>query len=306
LNANKPAPRVFNKLRPKVSVVIPAYNESRYIGKALETISAQNYDGAIEVLVVDNNCTDQTAKIAHSYGARVIDEANPGVCWARHAGTGYANGDIVVSTDADTYFHPEWIKNIVQLFEAGPDIVAVTGPCRYVDGPSWSRLYTGILFGIVSIIYRIFGFTVYASAANLAFKKSAWQGYNTNLTQGGDELDLIKNLRRKGRVVFNSRSLTYTSSRRLTRGFFYSLFVSLMLYYIIEYNLSRLFNRPVFGASKCFREDKQTSVLSMTTVTVACLIGAALVITRHALYPLIDKQALLLLKHLPVAPITRL
>ncbi|EQD46200.1 Glycosyl transferase, family 2 domain protein, partial [mine drainage metagenome] len=49
--------------RPRFSVVIPAYNEANYIGATLASLARQDFPGAVEVIVVDNNCTDDTAEI---------------------------------------------------------------------------------------------------------------------------------------------------------------------------------------------------------------------------------------------------
>src|SRR5689334_24868672 len=85
----------------RFSVVIPAYNEERFIGECLRSLAEQDFAGGVEVVVVDNNCTDRTAEIARSYGAVVVSEDVPGVCAARHRGSAVARGEIVVSSDAD-------------------------------------------------------------------------------------------------------------------------------------------------------------------------------------------------------------
>ena len=90
---------------PRFSVVIPAYNEADYLPAALRSLRAQDFPGAVEVIVVDNGSTDGTADLARRLGARVVEEHAPGVCAARQRGTLAARGEIVVSTDADTV-HP--------------------------------------------------------------------------------------------------------------------------------------------------------------------------------------------------------
>ena len=60
---------------PLVSVVIPAYNEEKYLPACLEALSRQTFRD-FEVVVVDNNSTDRTAEIARSLGARVVHEEN--------------------------------------------------------------------------------------------------------------------------------------------------------------------------------------------------------------------------------------
>src|SRR5512140_592392 len=83
--------------RPRYSVVIPAVDEAVDIGRCLSSLAAQDCRNGYEVIVVDNNSTDQTAEIAREHGARVVFESHPGVCWARQRGTEAARGEIVVS-----------------------------------------------------------------------------------------------------------------------------------------------------------------------------------------------------------------
>jgi glycosyltransferase involved in cell wall biosynthesis len=238
----------------RLSIVIPCFNEAGYLTDALLSLRKQDFDGVCEVIVVDNNCTDGTADIARSLGARVVVEPVAGVCNARQRGTVEARGEIVVSTDADTVYHPDWLSNIDAHFRGDERIVAVVGPCRYADGPRWGKLYARMLFGAVNGVYRLTGRAVYASATNIAFRREAWTGYDTNLTQGGDELDQLRRLRKKGRVVYHHGNPTYTSGRRLTRGLGYNLFVTLSVHYLLTYCVNRVAGRRVLGSAPAFRD----------------------------------------------------
>ncbi|HSX44634.1 MAG TPA: glycosyltransferase family 2 protein [Candidatus Saccharimonadales bacterium] len=269
-----------HKSLPRFSVVIPAYNEAPYIAETLLSLKRQNFAGRFEIIVVDNNSSDATAEIARSLGANVVEEKNPGVCNARQRGTEVAQGEIVISTDADTQFRVDWLSRIDGTFSIHKDAVAVVGSCHYSDGPIWGLIYPYLLFGLISTIYRVTGRTYYATATNIAFKKSAWHGYNTTLTQGGDELDLLRNLRKQGRVVFANGNPTLTSARRLARGFIYNFFVSFLIYYVLEYNLNRIFKRRILGSAPHFRNDFSPKILSLFN---AAIIGflLTLVITQH-------------------------
>jgi glycosyltransferase involved in cell wall biosynthesis len=234
--------------------VIPAVNEAAEIGRCLSSLAVQDYEGIVEVIVVDNNSSDETAAIANSFGATVVFEGRPGVCWARQRGTEVARGEIVVSTDADTTFDPRWLSRIEETFRSVPSSVAVSGPCEFVDGPRWGGVYATLLFGIVDLLHRVTGQVFYVSATNIAFRKSAWTGYDTNLTQGGDELDLLRRLRAQGPVTFDLRNPTFTSSRRLRRGLVYNIFVTCLFYYLLGYGLNRMFGRPMLGTAPEIRD----------------------------------------------------
>ena len=211
--------------KPKYSIVIPCYNEEKFIGATLDSLNKQTYSGPVEIIVVDNNCTDSTAKIAKSYGAKIVTEKIAGVCHARQAGTLASNGDIVISTDADTIYAPEWLDRVDKEFSKNKSIVAVSGPCIYRDGPWWSNPYTNMLFGSSYFYSKIFKHPYYISATNFAFKRSAWEGYDVNLSQGGDEIAMIRQMKHKGPIPFLINNPTLTSSRRLRRGLTYNFVV---------------------------------------------------------------------------------
>jgi glycosyltransferase involved in cell wall biosynthesis len=238
---------------PRFSVVIPAYNEEALIGDCLTSLAQQDFPGAVEIIVVDNDSRDRTPQIAESYGVTVVHEQTRGVCAARQRGTLVASGEIVVSTDADTMFAPGWLSRIDRAFRENPAQVAVAGPCTFVDAPLWGRIYTWVLFGLVHLISRVTGRIAYVSATNIAFRRAAWDGYDTRATQGGDEVGLMRQLRSCGRVAFDLGNPTFTSSRRLYRGFIYNVFVTFLFYYAIGYWLNRISGRQLIGMAPSFR-----------------------------------------------------
>ncbi len=275
-------------MAPRFSIVIPCYNEARYIADTVSSLRRQTFAGSYEIIVVDNNCTDDTAEIARGLGVRVVREDHPGVCWARQTGTEESTGEIVISADADTTYAPDWLAKIDQAFGTDAGIVAVTGPCRYVGRPLWGRMYARILFGGVYLVYRMTGRIAYVTATNIAFRKMHWTGYDVNLTQGGDELNLLRDLRARGRVVYVHGNPTYTSSRRLTRGVLYSFFVTLLVYYLLGYVLNRLFKRRVIGTAPAYRNDRSPLSRRLQTASLVMLSGFLLLLPftqpRHYLF----------------------
>ena len=242
---------------PRFSIVVPAYNEASYVGAALKSLQAQDYAGPYEIIVVDNNSTDGTGEIAASYGVTVVKEMEPGVCQARQRGTAEARGEIVVSTDADTVQPPDWLSRIDQQFRRSDAVIGVAGPCRYQNPSWWADLYPKLLFGTVARVFALTGCIFYLSATNTAFRRSAFPGYDLSMTQGGDELDLLRRLRRKGKVVWDRDNVVATSARRLQRGFFYNLFVTFITYYLLAYVLNRLSSRQLFGMAPAFRQERR-------------------------------------------------
>lgn len=239
--------------RPRLSVIIPAYNEATFIGDCLDSLLRQDFGEPYEIIVVDNNSTDDTMRIAKSRGVTVVREERQGVCWARQLGSEMASGEVIVSTDADTTYNSDWLSKIEREFRRDPAPIAVAGPFRFTDAPWWGRTWTRALFGYVRFASLLTKRVPYIAAANVAFLKSSWPGYNTYATQGGDELDLLRNLQARGRVAYSPDNPVLTSSRRLSRGLMYNVFVTLFYYYALGYMLNRLTCRTLVGMAPAFR-----------------------------------------------------
>jgi len=268
----------------RFSIVIPAYNEAAYLGPTLQSLQRQDYPRAYEIIVVDNNSSDATATIAASYGVRVLHEPEPGVCAARQRGSEAARGDFIVSADADSIYPPGWLLRLETGFRDRPDVVAVAGPCRYNAPEWWMKALPGMLFALVHTVFVLTGLVGYVSATNLAVRRTQFPGYDTTLTQGGDELDLLRRLRRRGRVVWDRDNVVFTSPRRFVRGLLYTLVFSLVVHYLLTYGLNRLTGRRTLGTAPAFRGPVRwrvrgrrrllVSVTVMLAVAVGLITGA--------------------------------
>lgn len=100
----------------KISLIIPAYNEGKFLSKTLASVKAakETYDhpSLIEIIVVDNGSTDNTENIAQRFGARVIFEKERRIASARNRGAEAAEGEIVGFLDADTCIAPNIFNSI--------------------------------------------------------------------------------------------------------------------------------------------------------------------------------------------------
>ncbi len=99
---------------PFVSVIIPAYNAEKYIERCLECITNQNYPKEkIEVIVVDNNSTDNTADIIKSFNVRYVFNEKKGPSPSRNKGISIATGEYLVFTDSDCLADSDFVLNHV-------------------------------------------------------------------------------------------------------------------------------------------------------------------------------------------------
>lgn len=200
-----------------VSIIIPAFNEEDYLGPCLEAIQNQSV-APLEVIVVDNNSTDDSVKIAQSFpGVRVVHEKRQSVLYARTTGFNAAKGDIIGRIDADTRLPKDWVKQ-VQALLSQPNVTAVTGPAYWYDMPlgqhnHWlERVVKSQLYKYEKNFPFLFG-------ANMAIRRSAWQAIKGELCERKDiheDTDLAIHLHRSGyKVVYDPNLQVGASARRL-------------------------------------------------------------------------------------------
>lgn len=118
----------------KVSVVIPAYNKAALTVKTVESVLGQTYKN-IEVIVVDDGSTDDTAQRLLPYYGRIkyIHKENGGASSARNTGIQAATGEYVALLDCDDMFLPEKIERSVGHLEQRPDLGFVHTPVYFVN-----------------------------------------------------------------------------------------------------------------------------------------------------------------------------
>ena len=143
--ATRPTPRL-----PLVSVVIPAYNASRFLPRALASVAAQSYPAdRIETIVVDDGSTDNTLVLAQTYERQssdfqVFSQPNRGVASARNLAILVSSGELIAFLDADDQWLPGKLAAQVEIFRARPTLGLVHCGFDFVDGdgldlPDWPR-----------------------------------------------------------------------------------------------------------------------------------------------------------------------
>src|SRR5829696_3829165 len=143
--------RPFSSSRPeggKVSVVIPCYNQARFLGEAIRSVLCQGYTD-LEIIVVDDGSEDGTEEVASGYAkedprVRLIRQENRGLAAARNRGLAEAGGEYVVFLDSDDRLVSEALEVGVRELEAHPGCAFVSGICRKItaDGsivPGWEQ-----------------------------------------------------------------------------------------------------------------------------------------------------------------------
>jgi glycosyltransferase involved in cell wall biosynthesis len=115
-----------------VSIIIPCYNTGRYLREAIDSALAQTYRD-VEVIVVDDGSTDDSAAIAASYpNVRLIRQANSGVSAARNRAAAEATSDYLVFLDADDRLLPDAVQIGIDCFREHPEAAFVFGAHRSI------------------------------------------------------------------------------------------------------------------------------------------------------------------------------
>ena len=201
-----------------VSVIVPTWNEEKYLTRCLRSLVKQSCEYPFEVIVVDGGSTDQTVAIAEEYADAVLVKPGLPVGAARNRGAEIAKGHILAFIDADTIASDEWLQEIARFIHANPSAVGVTGPTLPYDGGT-----------IDSVIYRFW--TIYLQKMllstgmphvigfNCAYKKETFLmagGFDETAVMSEDIL-LAQKMRRFGKIVFDKRMFALTSARRFQR-----------------------------------------------------------------------------------------
>ena len=111
----------MSTVKPLVTVVIPAHNEERYIGRCIASVqrAQQVYGGDVEIIVVCNRCTDRTDEMARKCGAYVLYNEERCIAAVRNAGIAAARGKILLTIDADNRMTPGTIREVWLLLGSG-------------------------------------------------------------------------------------------------------------------------------------------------------------------------------------------
>ena len=119
---------------PIVSIVIPTFNRSRYLRKAIESVLAQTFQD-FEIIVMDDGSTDDTRKIASSFGSKVsyFYQTNQGSPEARNAGLRLAKGKYLGLLDCDDLFLPDWLERGMEILNRMPQVALVHGETEVID-----------------------------------------------------------------------------------------------------------------------------------------------------------------------------
>jgi len=186
----------------QISVVIPCYNQGRYIDEAVDSVLAQSRR-PVEIVIVNDGSTDQdTNDLLAAYdrpGCRVLQTGNRGLPAARNTGIRAAAGEYICCLDADDRYHPEYFARAAAVLESDREQ-------QYGAVPAWVRF-----FGSSDILWKTMGHNSEGFASYMQglrnniqsatiFRRKCWEeigGFDESMTLGYEDWDFwIKMLHR--------------------------------------------------------------------------------------------------------------
>jgi glycosyltransferase involved in cell wall biosynthesis len=117
---------------PEVSIVIPAYNEEDNIVKTLLSLCHNHTGKKVEIVVVNNNSSDNTEALVRACGVVCINESRQGITQARNTGLAEAKGKYVLNADADTLYPRNWIKEMVKPLDTNEKTALTYGRFSFI------------------------------------------------------------------------------------------------------------------------------------------------------------------------------
>ena len=193
-----------------ISFIIPAFNEERLLGRTIEAIqkAAKNVDNDYELIVVDDNSSDNTGKIANELGATVVKVNHRKISSVRNSGAQAANGSLLIFVDADTVISSEILHCTMTAIKNK----AIGGSAAFrFDGyvPLYGRVIQWLLYRLYRLGKIVGG--SYLCCTREAFERAG--GFDETV-YGGEEMILSRSLKKLGGfIILKQRVLT--SGRRL-------------------------------------------------------------------------------------------
>lgn len=223
----------------RISIIVPAYNEEKHIGKTLQSILRQTYRN-FEIIVVDNNSTDKTNFIARKYTKKVFLEKKRGYHVAVSRGVRESKGSIIAVADSDTTYPKNWLKQIIKEFGKNKNVVGVYGTGKLNDHHPIMNMISEPVTSIFQKYSKMIGHDN-TIGFNFAIKKEAYikcGGYDPEIYNDiGLDLELGRRIQKIGELRLNTSIKAYTSSRRLKKeGTLKYLYKFLLVWYRFNKN----------------------------------------------------------------------
>lgn len=199
-------------MQPIATIIMPAYNEERYIGPAIASLVGQMHGLPVEFIVADSGSTDRTAEVASRYPVEVI-VVGRGKLTARRQAMQRARGPIIVAVDADSFYPHGWLARILSHF-GKRGVVGVSGCTEYIEAP-WANIGPTVTAMQQWFVPRMRGqcsaYLLEAYYRVGGFRDIDQMDREAMIEE--EEFEFARRLAIVGKVVFDDMLICYTSAR---------------------------------------------------------------------------------------------
>ncbi|NIA10669.1 MAG: glycosyltransferase, partial [Nitrospiraceae bacterium] len=208
------------------SIIIPVYNEEKYLPKLFEKLSKINYDD-FEIIAVENGSTDNSYKLLKEYEEKnskfKVKKSKKGISIAKNEGLKHISNksDYVIFLDSDTYFEKDFLKELNNFLNKNYDKPYYIGTTAIKPAES-NLLYDKIWYKIFDIFHKLSktSYSIQIAKSDIAKKI----GFDEELNFSED-LKFIKDILIFGEFFFVNSDKIYTSTRRFRKnGYFKTVF----------------------------------------------------------------------------------
>jgi glycosyltransferase involved in cell wall biosynthesis len=226
---------LFKNEQPDVTVAIPAWNEQDNIFRTLSSLSASNTRYKTEIIVINNNSSDQTQAVLDELGVINYFQIEQGTPFARQLGLENARGKFHLCADADTFYPPDWIDLMVAPMAANTEVTGVYGRYSFMPPADSSRFGLSIYEALTSVVIKIrkqkqeflnvygfnMGLVTEIGRQTGGFKVKGARKYagivGSDYENEAEDGRMALNLKTRGRLelVTNPKARVFTSPRRL-------------------------------------------------------------------------------------------
>jgi glucosyl-dolichyl phosphate glucuronosyltransferase len=204
---------------PFISVIVCTYNRCNLLGRCLQSLINQTLEkDQYEVIIVDNNSTDQTSELVqaflkHSINARYVLETQQGLSFARNAGWKCAIGNYIAYIDDDAIAAPDWLEVMAQFITQYPEVQAFGGPYdayTLTELPDWFPPEYGV-HNLGSCDRPIQLGKEWLHGSNMVFRKDIFEkfgGFDETLGMKGkqvaymEEVDFLLRLEKQEIIIY--------------------------------------------------------------------------------------------------------
>lgn len=197
----------------KISIIIPTYNEEKYLPKLLESIKKQNYSD-YEIIVADAGSKDNTKRIAKKYGCRLVKGGSPSE--GRNSGAKYSKGELLLFLDSDVVLFDDYLSKAIFDFEKKKLSIAMTHIVPMSDSEIDKFLYDFANFFMKSVeSIKPHG----AGCYGVIVKKDLHEkiGGFDELMDFGEDTDYIERASKYGKFKVLSKPKLFMSTRRFDK-----------------------------------------------------------------------------------------